>query len=161
MGDVPKRDPYEEFTSYPFPGKRLPANRNTSTVPTPTSAPVWDSKPKTYLHGGQDREFFQISALAEALGCSVVTIRSWENKGLLPRTPYRTPVPEGPGRRSGSTGGTATKGRRLWTREQIEGILDICNRLGVITDPKRTTPTKEFSLQVTQLFIGLLKEEGT
>lgn len=56
-----------------------------------------------------------IGALAKALGVSVITIRFWERKGLIPKTPFRT-----------------KKGDRLYSPKQIEGIREILEIEGKI-----------------------------
>lgn len=151
--DATKDDPLLS----PYPGGREPVNRVKKDPPP--APPDWDTKPTILILKGKEREFFTIGDLATALGRSVVTIRSWENKGVLPKTPYRSPTPKGPPRQSIAGGGTPTKGRRLWTREQIEGILRICHECRVIIDPKRRPPSEEFTFKVAQLFVQLLNED--
>jgi len=142
----------DRFADLPsFPGKREPVNRGIEPQPEPVE---WDGKPTFYLFKGQKREFFTISHLSAALGRSPVTIRSWENKGLLPRSPYRTPRPQ-----RGSLPGKETKGRRLWTRRQIDGILRIANEERVILNDKPPTPA--FASKVQALFTQLLAEENS
>lgn len=73
----------------------------------------WLLKPKVYRVDGVDKEFYTIGALAEAVNKQPVTIRMWIDKGYMPDTRFRTPkVGE-------------QKGRRLWTRKQIEEISRI------------------------------------
>lgn len=138
--------------SQSFPGFRPPVNR---PDPTPTvEEQGWDYKPVFYFINGENLEFFTIGHLSKALNRSSVTIRSWENKGVLPRSPFRSPAPE-----VTPTYGTVPKGRRLWTREQIEGILEICKRLRVITDVHQKPPNKQFTAQVTELFLSILRDQ--
>lgn len=141
----------EEPGQAPHPGKRPPINRANGVSDT-TDTQVWDEKPTFYLFGGVEREFFTISQLAMALGRSVVTIRSWEHKGLLPKTPYRSPRPKGE-----MLPGVVPKGMRLWTRDQILGILRIASEEGVIVNGK--PPTKHFSDRVLDMFRGLLERD--
>lgn len=134
-----------------FPGKREPANRKQAEV---ADVPVnWDERPTFYLFNGVQREFFTISHLASALDRSPVTIRSWENKGLLPRTPYRSPRPQ-----RGSLPGKTAKGRRLWTRRQIDGVIRLAREENVIFNGK--PPTHAFATKVAALFQQLLAEEN-
>jgi hypothetical protein len=98
--------------------------------------------------GGEVREFYTISHLAAALGYSVQSIRAWEDKGLLPRSPYRSPRTRAP-----VAGGRSDKGKRLWTREQVEGIVRLARRHRVILNKK--PPTSAFARDVKVLFTQL------
>jgi hypothetical protein len=139
------RDPLlDRFADLDWPGKRKPVNRDLG-APVKEEPEGWDDKPVMYMYKGQQKEFFTISHLAAALGKSPVTIRSWENKGFLPRSSYRSPRP-----RRETLPGTARKGKRLWTREQILGILDIASKEGVILNGK--PPTPRFYKRVLALF---------
>ena len=141
----------KRFEDLNYPGKRVPINRKEE--PAPVEPQGWDENPVHYKFKGVDREFFTISHFAAALGKAPVTIRSWENKGLLPRSPYRSPRP-----RRGSIPGIAAKGKRLWTREQIEGTLRIASEEKVILNGK--TPTKRFAQRVTELYISLSQKDS-
>jgi hypothetical protein len=141
----------DRFSDLNYPGKRAPVNRSkTIEEQVPAS---WDEKPLKYMVQGQEKEFFTISHLASALNRSVVTIRSWENKGLIPKTPYRSPRPRGE-----TLPGTPRKGRRLWTREQILGILNIAQEEKVILNGK--PPTKRFHDRVLGLFTSLSQKDS-
>jgi hypothetical protein len=142
----------DRFSDLTVPGKRKPVNRD--TVPEPVQESAWDEHPVKYMIKGVEKEFFTISGLACALNKSVVTIRSWENKGLIPRTPYRSPKPRGEGLPN-----TSTKGKRLWTRDQILGTMQIAREESVIFNGK--APTKRFAQRVNQLYITLLKKENS
>jgi hypothetical protein len=134
----------DRFSDLNWPGKRKPVNRD--LAPAPSEDPEgWDDKPVMYMYKGDKKEFFTISHLAAALGKSPVTIRTWENKGMLPRSSYRSPRP-----RREMLPGTERKGKRLWTREQILGILDIASKEGVILNGK--PPTPRFAHRVSALF---------
>jgi hypothetical protein len=133
-----------------WPGKKRPVNRPEPSLAEESDAD-WDARPVVYIYNGVSREFFTIGHLADALGRSPVTIRSWESKGLLPKSPYRSPRPRGE-----SLPGVA-KGKRLWTRDQIEGIMRLAREEGVILNEK--PPTKQFTLRVADLFRELLKKD--
>ena len=144
-------DPLKAFESLDYPGRRKPVNRQ----PPKTGkgdTPVWDSHPATYIVAGEKREFFYIGALARALGYSVQSIRAWESQGLLPNSPFRSPRTARP-----VAGGRSDKGKRIWTRKQIEGILTLAKQHKVITN--REPPTKAFATDVAKLFNRLLDEE--
>lgn len=142
----------DRFSDLSVPGKRKPVNRDIVPVPEPEAA--WDEHPIKYLIKGVEKEFFTISGLACALNKSVVTIRSWENKGLLPKSPYRSPKP-----RRGGIPNTSVKGRRLWTRDQILGTMQIAREEGVIFNGK--PPTQRFAQRVNQLYITLHQKENS
>lgn len=135
----------DRFADLDYPGKRKPVNRGAKPPPEP--AP-WDTRPAHYFVGGEQREFFTIGHLAAALGYSVQSIRAWEAAGLLPRTPYRSSKPK-----KAATAKVNVKGRRLWTREQIVGILAIAKQEKVILN--KVPPTPAFAKKVRQLFLAL------
>lgn len=106
-----------------FPGGK-PPRRPTEMVEKDKGDAGWDAKPVIKKLKGVDTEFFTIKALGDALGGrSAVTIRSWEDKGWLPYSKYRTPAPK-----------NHKVGRRLYTRHQIEVVVDAAARTGVV-DP--------------------------
>lgn len=143
-------DPDKLFEDLTYPGRRKPVNRKAETEQSDTE--LWDDRPVKYLINGQEREFFQISHLAKALGYSVQAIRLWETQGHLPRTPYRAP------RLRGAVAAGSTKGKRLWTRQQIEGIVRIAKKHRVIFPDRRgrrPPPTRSFTAEVAQLFRDL------
>jgi hypothetical protein len=142
----------DRFSDLNWPGKRKPVNRDLTPVTDKTDQ-GWDEKPTTYTVNGAPMEFFTISHLSAALGRSIVTIRSWEKRGLLPRTPYSSPKPKGD-----SLPNVVRKGRRLWTRDQILGILAIATEEGVILNGK--PPTEKFALRVLELYKTLIQKEA-
>lgn len=131
------------FDGLDYPGRKKPVNRTVKQKEE--KAPDWHEKPIKFMVGGVQREFYTIRHIAAALGYSVQSIRTWENSRLLPKSRYRAPAP----RKSGSPA-HITKGRRLWTREQIEGILRIASEEGVILNKK--PPTARFAVRVQALF---------
>lgn len=99
---------------------------------TPPSEPQsWDRAPIVMKVKGVEREFFEIGALAEALGRRAVTIRSWEDKGIFPKPRYRTKPPRP------SAKGKVTLGRRLYTRAQIEAVVAAA-KVSKVYDPSDT-----------------------
>jgi hypothetical protein len=148
-------DPLGSFDALAYPGGRPPANRADASKAEPVESEGWDHKPVFYLMHGEEREFFTIKHLAAALGRQPVTIRSWENRGVLPKSPFRSPPPS-----VAPTFGSAPKGRRLWTREQIDGLLAIARACRVITDPHQKPPSSEFTAKATQLFLRIAEDEN-
>lgn len=101
------------------------------------------SRPRTgYQINGQPFPCFAIGVLARALdGRKPVTLRMWEREGLLPRTNFRSSKVQG--------GGKA----RLYTREQIEGIVEIAKEEGIYPrDSKVSIRFTNFTARVAALF---------
>jgi hypothetical protein len=141
----------ERFSDLDYPGRRKPINRSSRPA---QDKPVWDDKPLHYLVEGEKREFFIIGHLAKALGYSVQSIRAWEDKGLLPRSPFRSPRTRKP-----VAGGRSDKGKRLWTREQVEGIVRIAEQHKVIFPDRKGNkkpPTPAFARDVATFFATLV-----
>lgn len=147
-------DPWEAFDDLKdFPGNRTPVRRDNADD-TEDTDDEWAEKPVVYNFGGVAREFFTIRHLAAALSRSPVTIRSWENKGVLPKSPYRSPAPKK------SSIQTKPKGKRLWTRAQIEGLLSVAKECGCIVDDNQSPPNSEFTEKASQLFVDLLEKDS-
>lgn len=129
-----------------YPGRRKPRNRG--ITPPPEEVVLWDEKPVGYGIDGKVREFFTISHLSKALGYSQQSIRLWETQGLLPKSGWRSPRTRAP-----VAAGRSTKGKRLWTREQIEAILRIAEEHGVLLN--KQPPTVTFARAVEAEFLRL------
>ena len=129
----------------PFPGKRTPANRGKNGTTPETNN--WDARPVYYKFPGntEKQEFFTISHLAAALGYSVQSIRAWEAQGLLPRSGIRGPRTVRP-----VAAGRSDKGKRLWTRAQIEAILRVARKHKVLIN--KEPPTAAFAADVARSF---------
>jgi hypothetical protein len=143
----------KEFEDLDYPGRRKPRNR--ISAPPQLEPEAWDSKPVYYMVDGEKREFFLISHLAKALGYSVQSIRAWEAQGLLARSPFRSPRTKRP-----VAGGRSTKGKRLWTRDQILGIIRIAKKHRVIFPDRKGNkkpPTPRFAQEVGEYFSSLTK----
>jgi hypothetical protein len=104
-----------------YPGsKRQVPPKNTPTPPAAPTEKPWDRNPKRLTVRGVEREFFTIGALAEAINRRPVTIRAWEDRGVIPKARYR-----GRGQ------------KRLYTREQVEGLVRLCDEHGILTFASR------------------------
>ena len=104
----------------------------------------WDASPMTLIGpSGVAMEFFRIGALADALGRTTVTIRSWEAKGWLPLSKYRLPNPRG-----GGVPGKTARGQRLYTRQQVLVVIAAAKQCGVMTDMGRNADWKLFARTV-------------
>lgn len=100
----------------------------------------WDARPRIFHVGGEAKEFFDIGALARALGRKPVTIRAWEQRGFIPKATFRRP--------SESLNGT----RRLYSREQIEGMVRIAEEEGLLKGDNRSITATDFAARVLDLF---------
>jgi hypothetical protein len=110
-----------------WPGNTPPKNRvsDRKVKNTPTDA-LNGARGKVYRIQGEDKEFFTIGELARALNRKAVTIRSWEQRGWLPKVKYRTPAPAGE-----QIPGKPSKGRRLYSRSQVEFLLEAVTKFNL------------------------------
>lgn len=141
MSDDPMSDVFKELS---FPGKR--PLRSLETKAPLEGAPVnegWDERPERWMLHGALVDFFTVGHLSVALGKQPVTIRSWEAKGWLPLTMYRTPKP-----RKQQVPGKESQGRRLYTREQVEVVIQAASKYGVLVNNGRNADWKSFTRTV-------------
>jgi hypothetical protein len=145
---VPKPDPILELFGEPpgparppekdYPGKRAPKNRAPAKpVVVRSQEPRWDDHPRVFTIKGVESEFFQIGALAMALNRKPVTVRDWEAEGIIPKANFRTPTPRGT-----NVPGKAVKGRRLYSRKQIEFLIEAVRRFEIDGNKPRWTEFK-------------------
>lgn len=98
-------------------------------------------KPRRYTINGVEMEFFTVGDLGRALGGrKAVTMRKWEIEGILPPTVFRAPSLDDRAK------------HRLYTREQVEGIVRIAEEEGVLTAYKNRIKDTNFSARVHALF---------
>lgn len=109
------------------PSRRARAERGAPPAETAAAPePQWDDHPQRKFLRGEEVEVFPVGALAEAIGVSPKAIYKWERQRILPPARYRTQAPaEGP------IPGKAAAGRRLYTRAQIEAVIEAANEAGV------------------------------
>lgn len=120
----------EMFGELPdFPGKRMPKNRPNKKNDAIITDRFNGAKPKTFKVGGEDRIFFTIGELGKALGRRPVTIRMWESQGWIPRATYRTPKPRGV-----QIPDKSVQGRRLYSLEQVEFLMQAMEKFSINTD---------------------------
>jgi hypothetical protein len=116
----PEPDYADEY--YPGSTKRIPAKVE---PPKPETSPkTWDSRPLVRNVRGVPTELFTIGHLAQALNRRPVTIRKWEANRWLPRAGYVLP------------GATVHGNRRLYTRAQVEGLIQIARDEHILDDPQ-------------------------
>lgn len=106
-----------------IPGSKTP-RISPSPVAKKASDEEWDSNPIIKKVGGVDTELFTISALAMALGKSIVTIRQWEQRGYIPQSPYRL--------RQKSLKGQRTAGNRVYTRPLVVAAIEEFSNRGLL-----------------------------
>lgn len=105
-----------------FPGSRTPLPTETSVKDKPAKKRElvdWDARPTKKLVNGEYVDFFSIGAVCAALGRPAVTIRLWIRQGHMPQAAFRMPDRNG------------IKGRRLYTREQVEAIIKVAEAHGI------------------------------
>ncbi len=98
---------------------------------------------------GREVECFTTGQLAFILGGrSAVTIRSWENEGILPKSGYS---------KQGNDGDVRGR-RRYYTRNQVIGIVDIAKSEGVfLPGPRINIRQTRFTARVEAYFRELRK----
>jgi hypothetical protein len=102
------------------PSRRARAERGAPPPVTPaTPEPSWDEHPQRHFLRGEQVEMFPVGALATAVGVTPKAIYKWERLRILPPSRFRTqapkasPIPE-----------KTPAGRRLYTRAQIEAVIE-------------------------------------
>lgn len=139
-------DPLDKvFAGVDFPGKRPLRDLGAVAAPSKLVAidDEWDDRPIIKNVHGVPTEFFTIGNLARALGRKTVTVRSWEAKGWLPNSTYRTRRP-----RSEQVPGKEVQGRRLYLRVQIEIVVAAARECGVLHDNARNAEWRRFTVLV-------------
>jgi len=111
----------EMFGDLPdFPGSRAPKNRPSSKKQDSYLSDRFNgARYKVYRINGEEVQMFTIGQLAVAVNRRPVTIRMWESRGWIPKATYRTPTPKGI-----QIPNKSTKGRRLYSRPQVEFLLE-------------------------------------
>jgi hypothetical protein len=110
-----------------YPGNTTPRNRpGGEKYEQHSQAKKGERSYKLALPDGSIKTFYTISTVARIFGRRTVTIRSWEDRGDLPRPKYRTPKPRG------KHLGSAPAGRRLYTQEQVDYLVLLCERYNMM-----------------------------
>lgn len=105
-----------------YPGSKQ-KRRETETVEEAPEPAEWDVHSYTKVIQGLPTEMFTIEAICLGLDRSAVTIRLWIRKGYIPEAFYRTP--------KRIVKGEEKKGRRLYTRGQVEALLQVFEKHGI------------------------------
>lgn len=132
---------FEDIAEF-YPGSRKPIIRHPNrVVDGPKDPHHWDAKPKVLKVNGEDREFFTIGQLGQALGGrKPVTMRKWEKTGIIPLPTFRKPSDDPRGQ------------RRLYTREQVEGMVRIAEEEGILMIHSKPITETDFTQRVIALF---------
>jgi hypothetical protein len=140
---------WQEQLSKVFPGSTTPLEFESIRKVQEKVIDDWDSKPFIFTVGGVEQEFFSIGHLGKALGNrSPITLRKWETDGILPKSPYVKPSSTPNGR------------RRMYTRDMVEGLVEIAKTEGVLWPQKgnRLSETK-FQQRAHSLFQSLRSQQ--
>lgn len=106
-----------------FPGSRTPlptAEKPSQKTEQVRPTGIWDTRPTQKVINGETVDFFSIGAVCLALGRPAVTIRLWIRDGHLPAATYRMPDRN------------EIKGRRLYTRAQVEQLVKVAEAHGIL-----------------------------
>lgn len=141
------KDPLDLFGDLPdFPGSRVPKNRpGTKKVYNELDDRYNGAVAKTYIINGEKKTFFTVGGLAQALNRKSVTIRMWENRGWIPKPRFRTPTPRGV-----QFGEKSPKGRRLYSLEQVDFLIDAVNQFG-LQNPHESTNVERWAAFVEHI----------
>lgn len=120
-----------------FPGSRHPI-----TPPPGLPDSLRGEKGKQYTINGKVVELFTISQLASLLGRKPVTIRKWEEKGVIPKATYAKP-----GANKDPRGR-----RRLYSKNQVEAMVSAAQEEGILHDPHAQISKTKFQAKVWQSF---------
>jgi hypothetical protein len=116
-----------------FPGSRQPI--------TPVAGAkdiLAGRKGKEFTIGGKPVELFTISQLAYFLNRKPVTIRKWEEKGVVPPATFAKP----------GAGGDPRGRRRLYSRAQVEAMVTIAEAEGILNNPHAQIGQTQFKAKV-------------
>jgi hypothetical protein len=113
----------------------------------------WTINPiKKTLPNGRDMEFYTIGALAVALGRPLVTIRYWMKEGYLPAPSYRL------GDKTDATG-KEIKGRRLYSRAQIDVTVKLFEKAGALGITRLRWPNEQLTDAIAEAWSNIRAEE--
>lgn len=129
-----------------FVPRQLSTHKHFAPVEVEDNRHRWDLRPYILAVNGEPREFFTIGHLAGALLRSAMTIRGWERDGLFPKPTFTV------------NGADPRRRRRLYTRQQIAGVLRIAEEEGLMDARQRYLRQTRFPERCHQLFQQIGKE---
>jgi hypothetical protein len=97
---------------------------------------------KTFTIAGKEVELFSISELAEALNRKPVTLRKWEQKGIIPKATFVKP-----GANQDPRGR-----RRLYSREQVLALVRLADEEGILHDLHKQVTKTQFRAKAWAAF---------
>ena len=106
------------------------------------------------LPSGELFEFYQLGALAQALGRPIVTIRYWMKQGYLPPSPYRLSDKE-------TERGNKLVGRRLYSRAQIEAAVELFGKAGYLDKTRVQWPNQQLTNAIAEAWNSIKSAELT
>ena len=136
------QEPVPEF----FPGSSRPIiqhQQNKKPKAEPRRTTEWDAVPRRYVVNGVEVDFFTVGQLAAALGRQAVTVRKWEREGVIPKAQFLAPSDDPRGK------------RRLYTRAQVEGIIQIADEEGILAVHQNPIGQTQFTKRIIELFSSL------
>lgn len=104
------------------------------------------------LPSGELHEFYQVGALAQALGRPLVTVRYWIKEGYLPQAPYRLSDKE-------TKNGEKMRGRRLYSRAQIEKAVELFGKAGVLDKTRIQWPNQQLTNAIAEAWDSIKSAE--
>lgn len=123
-----------------YPGTTRPVGPPAGANSERTAGEDWDATPSYHYLQGAIREFFAIGNLAQALSRSTKTIYKWESRSLFPQATFIL------------NGSSRNGRRRLYTRQQINGVLEIALAEGILTGTRRFIGATAFPARCFELF---------
>ena len=137
-----------------YPGsKRMRRTRAPKSVEA-TADEGWDAKPvkKNVNINGNEIDFYGIGAVATAVGRPIVTIRNWISKGYLPPSTYRLPSTK-------AKNGKEQKGYRLYSRNQIEVLVELLAKAGLFDKKRLQWPNQQLTNAIAEAWNNIRAEE--
>jgi len=104
------------------------------------------------LPSGELHEFYQVGALAQALGRPLVTIRYWIKEGYIPQAPYRLADKE-------TKNGETQRGRRLYSRAQIEKAVELFGKAGLLDKTRIQWPNQQLTNAIAEAWDSIKSAE--
>lgn len=144
------RDPLAAFAdiappasapAHEAPADYYPGSKKKRKAVTGAASGPWEDIPYVELTvKGKPRRFYSVGVLADALDRKPPAIRKWERLGYIPESRFRSP-------------GRGKHGqRRLYTREQIEGLVELAKEEGLVGEANRNISATDFPARAAKLF---------
>lgn len=106
------------------------------------------------MPNGQLFEFYQLGALAQALGRPLITVRYWMKAGYLPAAPYRLGDKK-------DKNGNESRGRRLYSRAQIQAAVDLFEKAGYLELNRIEWPDQQLTNAIAEAWDTIKRSELT